>query len=269
MNLKEYLVVVRGGGDLATGIICRLRACGFPVVILETETPTVIRRTVALATAVFNGTFSVEGSEAVTVYNDKELYEILAQGRIPLLIDPVGASINRLKPAIVVDAILAKQNLGTTMDMAPIVIGVGPGFEAGRDVHAVIETNRGHHLGKVIYEGGAEPDTGVPGAIGGESHKRVLRAPSDGVIRCHVPICSQVEEGDLIATVQDLPIRSELRGTLRGLIMDGMEVKAGLKIGDVDPRCKEEYCHTVSDKARAVGGGVVEGILHLLGRESV
>lgn len=268
MNTKDNLVVLRGGGDLATGIVNRLHSAGFPVVILETEEPTVIRRTVAYASAVFYGTFSVEGTEAVTVTAWEEAQKLLHLGKIPLFIDPMGERLSELRPHILVDAILAKKNLGTSLDMAPIVIGVGPGFEAGKDVHAVVETNRGHHLGRVYHQGSAEPDTGVPGVIGGFDYQRVLRAPVDGVIRNHKTICDQVKAGDLIASVEGIPIYSQLDGVLRGLIMDGMTVSRDLKIGDVDPRCQPEYCYSISDKARAIGGGVLESILYYLSKES-
>ena len=267
MSLDNYLIAVRGGGDLATGVIHRLVQSGFPAVILETEQPTVIRRTVAYATAIYTESMEVEGLRAVRVNCAAETLDCVKADLIPVLIDPFAESLGELKPHIVIDAILAKRNLGTNRDMAPIVIGLGPGFTAGKDVHAVIETNRGHNLGKVIYQGVAEPNTGVPGIIGGFDYQRVLRAPIDGVIRNVKEIGCEVKQGDIIAYVGDEPVVSSLDGILRGLIMDGLTVSRNLKIGDVDPRCKREFCYSISDKARAIGGGVLEAILFLLKKE--
>ncbi len=267
MNIQNKLVVVRGGGDLATGVVYRLIRSGFPVIILEIPQPTVIRRTVSFAEAIYQGTVKVEELTASRVNNTKEALLCLDKGIIPVLVDPTGESLHNLKPHIVVDAILAKKNLGTNIDMAPIVIGLGPGFHAGVDVHGVIETNRGHNLGRVLLEGFAEPDTGVPGVIGGFDYQRILRAPTDGIIRNVKEICSQVSVGDVIAYIEEIPVISSLDGVLRGLITDGLTVYKNLKIGDVDPRCKIEYCYSVSDKARAIGGGVLEAILYFLKKE--
>lgn len=267
MKMNKYLAVVRGGGDLATGVVHRLVKSGFPVVILEIEKPTVIRRTVALAQAVYQGTVEVEGIRAVRVSEPEEIVNCISRDQIPVLIDPEGTSLSFLKPHILVDAILAKCNLGTDIDMAPIVIGLGPGFTAGEDVHAVVETNRGHNLGRVYHKGTAEADTGIPGVIGGYDYQRVLRAPADGVIQNVREICSTVKCGDIIAYTGGIPVTSNLDGVLRGLITDGLTVKKDLKIADVDPRCKIEYCYSISDKARAIGGGVLEAVLYYLNRE--
>lgn len=264
MKIKNNLVVVRGGGDLATGVIYRLVRSGFKVVILEIEQPTVIRRTVAFAQAIYLGTVSVEGMVAKHVRSVLEALDCLKSNILPILIDPEAHSITELNPYIVVDAILAKKNLGTKKNMAPIVIGLGPGFCAGADVHAVVETNRGHNLGRVFLEGYAEPDTGIPGVIGGFDYQRILRAPTDGIVTSVVDICSRVKVGDVIAYVSDTPVISKLDGVLRGLITSGLTVNKNLKIGDVDPRCKMEYCYTISDKARALGGGVLEGIFYFV-----
>ncbi len=268
MERQNKLVVVRGGGDLASGVVHRLIMSGFPVVILEIEKPTVIRRTAAYAEAVFAGTATVEGIIARKVKTVAEALQCLEAGIIPILIDPSGECLPELKPKIVIDAILAKRNLGTHRNMAPIVIGLGPGFCAGEDVDAVIETNRGHNLGRVFLEGSAEPDTGVPGVIGGFDYQRILRAPADGVIHNVRDICTKVKCGDIIAYVDNKPVISSLDGVLRGLITDCLPVKKDLKIGDVDPRCKIEYCYSISDKARAIGGGVLEAILYFLCKES-
>jgi xanthine dehydrogenase accessory factor len=266
-NTQNKLVVVRGGGDLATGVIHRLIRSGFSVVVLEIEQPTVIRRTVAYADALYHGTAKVEEFTAQKVGSAKEALLCLQSGLIPVLVDPNANSISTLRPHILVDAILAKRNLGTNKSMAPIVIGLGPGFVAGNDVHGVVETNRGHNLGRVFFEGFAEPDTGVPGVIGGFDYQRILRAPTDGVIRNVKEICAQIKAGDIIAYVDDLPVISSLDGVLRGLITNGLTVSKNLKIGDVDPRCKMEYCYSISDKARAIAGGVLEAILYLSRKE--
>ena len=267
MKIPNNLVVVRGGGDLATGVVYRLMRSGFQVIILEIEKPTVIRRTVAFAEAVYQGTAAVEGIQAIRVQSAREALQKSKENIVPIIVDPYGDSLSILKPHIVVDAILAKRNLGTSITMAPIVIGLGPGFCAGIDVHAVIETNRGHNLGRVFLKGEAEPDTGVPGVIGGFDAQRVLRAPADGVIRTVKEICTRVKSGDVIAYVEDIPVISQLDGVLRGLITDGLWVGKNLKVGDVDHRCKIEYCYSISDKARALGGGVLEAILYLLRKE--
>lgn len=264
MSIQQKFVVVRGGGDLATGVVHRLIRSGFQVIILEIEQPTVIRRTVSCADAIYKGSVQVEELTAKRVSNTSEALLCLEKDIIPVLIDPTGSSLATLKPDIVVDAILAKKNLGTHIDMAPIVIGLGPGFEAGVDVHGVVETNRGHNLGRVFLEGSAEPDTGVPGVIGGFDYQRILRAPTDGVVRNVKEICTRVKAGDIIAYVDDLPVTSSIDGVLRGLITDGLTVNKNLKIGDVDPRCKIEYCYSISDKARAIGGGVLEAILYFM-----
>lgn len=268
MNKQNCLVAVRGGGDLATGVVHRLIMSGFRVVILEIEQPTVIRRTVSFAEAVYVGDVTVEGIMARKVHSTEEAFQCITDGVLPVLVDPLAVSLEKLKPHIVVDAILAKKNLGTKKEMAPVVIGLGPGFCAGEDVHAVIETNRGHNLGRVFYKGSAEPDTGIPGIIGGFDYQRVLRAPVSGVIRNVKEICTRVKAGEIIAYVENSPVISNLDGVLRGLITDGLTVTKNLKIGDVDPRCKIEYCYSVSDKARSLGGGVLEAIMYFLSRES-
>ena len=261
--MHKNLTVVRGGGDLATGTIHRLVRCGFNVIVLEVEKPTVIRRTVAFAQAVFDGETTVEGIQAVRTDGMEQVMKTLDEKRVPVLVDPSGMSINGLKPEIVVDATIVKRNLGTYKDMASIVIGLGPGFTAGEDVHAVVETNRGHDLGRVIYNGSAEPDTGNPGKIEGYGRERIIRAPVAGLIQTKAKIGNSVKKGDVVAFVDDTPVFAPLDGVLRGLIQQGLIVESQFKIGDVDPRNKPEYCFTISDKARAVAGGVLEAILHL------
>ena len=263
LQMNENLVVVRGGGDLATGTVYKLARCGFDVVIFETAQPTVIRRTVSFAQAVFDGETAVEGLTAVKADSIDDCHRLFRENKVPVLIDPDGQSLEELQPEAVVDAIIAKRNICTAIDMAPIVIGLGPGFYAGRDVHAVIETNRGHHLGRVIYEGEAAPNTGVPGSIEGYSIERIVRAPSSGIITGIADIGDHVEKGQVIARIEGRPVVAPLSGVLRGMIQTGIHVDEQMKIGDVDPRNDPEYCYTISEKSRAIGGGVLEAILYL------
>jgi len=262
------LVIVRSAGDIATGTLVRLHLCGWRVLALESERPTVIRRTVALADAVTEGEAVVEGIRALRCSTLKEFEAAWEQGAIPVAVDPAGRWISELKPLAVVDAILAKRNLGTRMDMAPIVIGLGPGFTAGEDVHAVIETNRGHRLGKVIYSGPAAPNTGEPGDIGGYTVERVMRSPGDGVTRSLKAIGDWVAAGETVLEVDGIPVRAEIAGIIRGLIADGSTVTPGFKIADVDPRSDRSACFEISDKARAVARGVLEALLTLSRREA-
>lgn len=260
------LVVIRGGGDLATGAALRLHRSGMDVVICETAAPTSIRRTVCFSEAVRLGETEVEGIIARRAQLD-EVPERLEDGTIPVLVDPEGESIWALEPDAVADVILAKRNLGTTMDMAPIVVAAGPGFTAGEDCHAVVETMRGHYLGRVIYEGSAQPNTNVPGLIGGYAGERVLRAPADGIFEGAREIGDLVKAGDVAGYVAGQPMVCTIGGVLRGLLADGVPVTKGMKSGDVDPRCKPDFCTCASDKALAVGGGILEAIL-CLGRHT-
>ncbi len=261
--MNDKLIIVRGGGDIASGTIHRLVRCGYRVVVLETKQPTVIRRTVAYANAIFDGEAIIEDIKAIKVEDMSQCQEISDRGHIPVLIDPRGKYIKVLEPLAVVDAILAKKNLGTYMDMAPIVIGLGPGFEAGKDVHAVVETNRGHHLGRVIHEGSAMANTGIPGNIDGYSWERVIRAPKAGVVHTEAHIGDMVEQHQCIGYIGNTPILAPLKGVIRGLIQEGIDVTEGFKIGDIDPRGIIEHCYSISDKARAVAGGVLEAIMNL------
>ncbi len=259
------LIVIRGGGDLATGVALRLYRSGMDVVICETAVPTSIRRTVCFSEAVRLGEMMVEGVTARRAVPE-EVPALLAAGIIPVLVDPEGACIPGLRPDAVVDAILAKRNLGTSMDMAPIVVAAGPGFTAGVDCHAAVETMRGHYLGRVIYEGSPLPNTNIPGLIGGYAGERVLRAPADGAFAGAKRIGDRVEAGDVAGYVAGKPMVCTIGGTLRGLLADGVPVTKGMKSGDVDPRCEEAHCCCASDKALAVGGGVLEAILHFSGK---
>ena len=259
------LVVIRGAGDLATGIALRLWRAHIRVVMTDIERPTAIRRTVCFSQAIVHGETTVEDATAKRAETPETALDILKTGCIPVLADPEGACILALKPDAVVDAILAKKNLGTKITDAPVVIGVGPGFTVGVDCHAVVETMRGHYLGRVIREGSAIPNTGIPGLIGGFAGERVLRAPADGVFHQLLDIGAQVKMGDVAATVDGIPMTCTLDGVLRGILADGTPVFKGMKAGDIDPRCDIKHCYCASDKALAVGGGVLEAVLNLTG----
>lgn len=259
----DALVLVKGAGDLATGVAHRLVRSGFRVVMTEIEQPTVIRRSVAFAEAVYVGFQDVEGVSAQFVDDVSEVDDVLEQGEIPVLVDPDAECAFQLRPDVMVDAILAKRNTGTRVTDAPLVIGLGPGFTAGIDVHAVVETNRGHNLGKVIIDGCAEPDSGIPGLIGGFSKERLIKAPAGGIFAPNYDIGSLVRAGDTVGYVGDHPVQAEITGVLRGLIRGGIRVRQDQKIGDIDPRARVEYCIYISDKARAVAGGVLEAIFWL------
>ena len=259
------LVVIRGAGDIATGVALRLWRAGIQVAMTDLEKPTAIRRTVAFSQAIVHGEAVVEGVTARRAESPGQALELLKSGVIPVLADPEGACVPVLKPAAVVDAILAKKNLGTNLTGAPVVIGVGPGFTAGTDCHAVVETMRGHTLGRALYEGSALPNTGVPGLIGGFAGERVLRAPADGVFHQLLDIGAQVKLGDIAGEVGGVSMICTLDGVLRGILPEGTPVHKGMKSGDVDPRCKIEHCYCASDKALAVGGGVLEAVLSLSG----
>lgn len=259
------LVVIRGAGDIASGIALRLFRAGMDVVMTDLPAPTAIRRTVCFSEAIVHGEAVVEDVTAKRAGDSAEALKLLDAGVIPVLADPEGTCLRELRPDAVVDAILAKKNLGTKITDAPVVVGVGPGFTAGEDCRAVVETMRGHTLGRVYYKGSALPNTGVPGLIGGFSGERVLRAPADGVFRQALEIGAVVKEGDIAATVEGVPMRCTLSGVLRGILADDTPVHKGMKAGDVDPRCQKENCYTASDKALAVGGGVLEAVSRLSG----
>ena len=266
-KMENILVIIRGGGDLATGVAVRLFRAGFSVMILEVDRPTVIRLSVSFARAIYQGKIIVEGIEAVLIPSWEKAKDIIKQAKIPVLIDPEGYCINKLSPSVLVDAILAKRNLGTKIDQAPLVIGLGPGFTAGEDVDVVIETMRGHNLGRVYCQGQAAPDTGIPGEVGGESERRLLRAPADGKIIPLHKIGDPVTAGEVIAEVEGVPLKAEISGVLRGLIYPESRVTKGMKVGDIDPRGIKEYCFNVSDKARSIGGAVLEAICAFLNRK--
>lgn len=257
------LVLIKGAGDLATGVAHRLKRCGFDVVMTEIEEPTTVRRTVAFSQAVYDCKVEVEGVKATLVKDIQMIRENIDNGVISVIVDKDANIIEVLKPDIVVDAIVAKKNTGTSIDDAPIVIALGPGFEAGVDCDLVIETKRGHYLGRVITKGKAIPNTGVPGNIGGHTVGRIIRATSDGIINPVSEIGDYVEEGQVVAYIDKIPVYASISGIVRGMLQGGIEVFEGMKSGDIDPRCKKEHCFTISDKARSIGGGVLEGILFL------
>ena len=298
---KNLLIICRGAGDLATGIIHRLHRAGHRVIALETDYPAAIRRQVSFCEAVYDGSAAVEGVTARLVpaladaKTDTETYSgindtpaahiasekwdsaaieaVLEAGEVPLLIDPKGESIALLKPDVVVDAIIAKKNLGTTINMAPLVIGVGPGFTAGQDVHLVIESMRGHNLARIITDGMAQPNTGVPGNIAGFTSERVIHAPAAGYIHDLRKIGDIVQKGDEIARIypdkesydnalsEYVPVNATITGIIRGLIREGYYFRKGFKIADIDPRESElTNCFTISDKARSIAGSVLEAV---------
>ena len=259
------LALIRGAGDLASGIALRLYHSGIQVAMTDLLRPTAIRRTVAFSEAIVHGTAEVEDVTARFAANAEEARALLTQGVIPVLADPGCDCREALAPDVLVDAILAKHNLGTRITDAPVVIGVGPGFTAGEDCHAVVETMRGHTLGRVIYHGSALPNTNIPGLIGGFAGERVLRAPADGEFHAVRRIGDLVKAGETAGYVASEPMVCTIDGVLRGLLADGVPVRKGMKSGDVDPRGNVENCYTASDKALAVGGGVLEALLHLSG----
>lgn len=260
--LKDRLIVIRGAGEMATGVACRLYRANFRrILLLETPSPLAVRRSVSFCEAVHDGAKSVEGIEAVRVARGGELLSAWQGGKIPVLVDPAGESVGRYRPDVLIDATLAKRNLGISKADAPLVVALGPGFVAGADCHVVVETNRGHHLGRLIRDGEAEANTGVPGEVGGYAAERVLRAPADGIFTAQREIGEDVRVGEVVGHVGSAPVTAPVAGTLRGLLRPGISVSAGLKIGDIDPRGEAGYCGTISEKARALGGAVLEAIL--------
>jgi xanthine dehydrogenase accessory factor len=259
--MEETIVVIRGAGDLATGVAHRLHRSGFKVLLLEVAQPLVVRRTVSFAQAVIDGETTVEDIRARKVSGPDELKKTWQDGVIPVLVDPGANILKDMNAAVVVDATLAKRDTGMRRNMAPLTIALGPGFEAGNQVHVVIETMRGHNLGRLFFTGCALPDTGKPDPVMGHGAERVLRSPVAGVLRHVLDIGAAVKKDGIICYVGEEPVRAAFDGVVRGLIMNGREVPQGLKIGDVDPRLVTDHCYTISDKARALGGSVLEAIL--------
>ena len=267
---KNVLVAVKGAGDLATGVMHRLKRAGFAVMATELAHPTVLRRTVAFAEAIALGQMTVEGITAQRANSIEDIRVILEHNFLPIIVDPDGIALKKMQPDVLVEATLSKYNSGIHINDAPIVIALGPGYEAGIDARAVIETNRGHNLGRVYLKGSAEPNTGVPGTIGGYAGERLLRAPNVGRLYGKHQIGDQIHEGEVVAIVQSgevtAPITAAIQGILRGLVRDELAVSAGMKVGDIDPRAIREHCFTISDKSRAIGGGVLEAILYFMNR---
>ncbi len=265
MKYKD-LVVIRGGGDLATGVAHKLFRVGMPVVVLEQEKPTVIRRTVSFAQAIFDGTTEVEGVRARYIEDPAEFRSVLDGGEIPVLVDSDMSFVKRLKPTVFIDATLAKKNMGVSKDLAQRVIALGPGFEAGKDAHIVVETARGHYLGSLITQGYAQPNTGIPGNIEGFTEERIVRSPQKGIFQGSVAIGVSVSQGDTLGVVvtpsgEETLVIAPLSGVVRGLLYSGLSVQDGMKIGDIDPRNNSHYIQTISDKAKSIGGAVLEAVL--------
>ena len=278
MLFPNHLTLLRGGGDLATGVAWRLHHAGFPVVVAELPRPLVVRRRVALATAVLEGEITVESLRAVRVETPNEAWTLAATGVIPVLVAAAipdiwttdhrpqttisdSSSVVRRPWSVVIDARMAKRNIDTHITDAPLVVALGPGFTAGADCHAVVETNRGHRLGRVIWRGAAEPNTGTPGIVAGKGRERVLRAPVAGIASWRVEIGDRVREGQILGDVAGHEVSAPFDGVVRGLIAPGTAVPPGLKIGDIDPRDDASAAFTISEKALAIGGGVLEAVL--------
>lgn len=262
--MGKQWIIVRGGGDIATGTIHRLWSAGLPVLVLEAEYPSAIRRQVAVSEAVYDGEAVVEGMKGVRIQGVEEAEVVWKKGHVPVLVDAKGKAIERLSPSVVVDGILAKRNLGTHRAMAPLTVALGPGFEAGKDVDMVIETMRGHNLGRILRSGHALPDTGVPGNIGGYTSERVIHAEAAGIFRSVCRIGDIVSAGDEVAKIERtggrmLSVKATISGIIRGLLRDGYPIPRGFKIADIDPRREElANCFTISDKARCIAGSVLE-----------
>jgi xanthine dehydrogenase accessory factor len=266
VKVSEVGVIIKGGGDIASGIAWRLHHCRFRVLITEIDRPMAVRRKVAFCEAVYDKRALVQGIEAVLISRADEAQRVWDEGKMPVLVDPLCEARKVLMPEVIVDAILAKKNLGTSMTDAPLVIALGPGFTAGKDAHFVVETNRGHNLGRLLDSGVAEPNTGIPGPVQGITEGRVLRAVADGLWQNKMDIGDSVRVGEVVGLVDTAPVKARIDGVIRGMIHPGIRVRKGLKIGDIDPRGQKEYCYTISEKALAIAGAVLEGILRFYGR---
>jgi len=259
--MRDPRVLIRGGGDLASGVAVRLHRSGFEVLVTELPNPLVVRRTVSFAEAVFSQSVQVEEITGRLAQAYSQVREILDQSEVAVMVDPDLANLTEFSPLVLVDARMRKRPPETGLDAAPLVIGLGPGFTAGVDCHAVIETMRGHFLGRVIWEGAPLADTGIPDTVLGKDAERVLRAPEDGVLQSFKQIGDLISDGDLIARVNGEDLRAPFNGVLRGLVHDGLPVRVGMKIGDLDPRSDPVYTRLVSDKSLAIGGAVLEAVL--------
>jgi len=261
-QITNLRVVIKGAGEMATGIAHRLFMANIcNILMTEIPEPLSVRRTVAFSEAVYRGEMEVEGVKAEYTESFDNIFEVWKRNKIAIMVDPKWKIIKELKPDVVIDAIMAKRNTGTKKNEASLVIGVGPGFIAPSDVHVVVESNRGHNLGRVIYNGSAEPHTGIPAPTEGITHERVLRSPHAGKIKHVIKIGDEVKKGDVVLYVNGTPVPASINGLLRGLIRE-INVGTNEKVGDIDPRGKKDYCFTITEKARAIGGGVLEAIMH-------
>ena len=261
-RIKDLVIAIKGAGEMATGTAWRLFQSNFTnIYMMEIPNTMAVRRQVSFCEAVHDGEIIVEGVRAKKSFHPDDFQGAWEDNSIPVIVDPEWNAIKNIRPHVVIDATIAKKNLGTNLSEAPLVIGLGPGFEAGKDVHRVIETNRGHNLGRVLINGCPEPNTGIPGSTSGYTHERVLRAPGPGTFHSDLTIGEMVKKGQVVGYVDDMPVRVQIDGVLRGQIRSNTRVENKLKIGDIDPRGNIEHCTTISDKARAVGGSVLEAIL--------
>jgi xanthine dehydrogenase accessory factor len=266
-RLGDLVIAIKGAGEMASAIACRLhRSRMRRLVMLELAAPIAVRRQASFAEAVYDGCQQIENIEAVCVGGVGDLDDAWRRDRIAVLVDPAWGSLAALAPDVVVDAILAKRNLGTTIRDGPLVVALGPGFAAGVDAHVVVGTNRGPNLGRVFVEGTDEPDTGIPASVNGFGVERVLRAPCAGVFQPCVGIGTKVGRGQVVATVNGAAVATAIDGVVRGLLRPGILVRPGLKVGDVDPRRQFSDCAVISDKGRAIAGGVLEAILSRFNR---
>ena len=262
--LRDLRIVIKGAGEMASAVAWRLYMANLQkILMLESTHPLAVRRDVSFCEAIHDGHQTVEGVDALRVRELGDTFRAWEGGKIAVAADPQWHLLQEFRPNLIVDAILAKKNLGSRMQEADLVIGLGPGFRAGKDVHLVIETNRGHDLGRIITDGTADPNTGIPAAIGGFTAERVLRAPADGIFMARRSIGDLVKADEIVGYVHDAEVRIKIGGVIRGLIRSETAVTQGLKIGDIDPRGQKSYCYTISDKARAIGGSVLEAVLRV------
>jgi xanthine dehydrogenase accessory factor len=260
-ELSRLVVLIKGGGEVASGVAHKLARARFRVCITETSQPLAVSRGVAFCEAIYDGEKEVEGIVARRVESASETLKLWRDGRIAVVVDPKTSVRKALKPEVLVDAIMAKKNLGTGIGHAPLVIGLGPGFRAGRDVHVVVETNNSERLGRVILKGEAEKDTGIPVAIGGLTHERALHAAVAGLFQTEKDIWEPASAGEVVATVAGEPVKAEIGGIIRALLRSGTTVEKGTKLGEVDPSGNIEDCYTIRPRVRAIAGGVLEAIM--------
>lgn len=256
------LICIKGAGDLATGIAWRLHRCGFKICCTDIAQPTTVRCTIAFSRAVYEGRATVMDLTGVLAADAEDALRIIGDGDVPVLVDPDYTEARKLDPDVLVDAIIAKKNIRTELCDAPLVVGVGPGFTAGINCHFCVESNRGHNMGRTIYDGSTEPDTAVPGDVGGFAQERIIRATADGIWHPKVRIADYVRKGDLVALAGETPVYAGMSGIVRGMLPEGTPTRLGLKSGDIDARCEVEDCFTSTDKANAIAGGILEGILY-------